>query len=125
MVEENISQEFRLKHIDEARNRAKEIDEQDAQKGFYNAKLCLKEGKRQSDAFVSECQQNTNRLEKPIRKVQVNNFTTVNFLKKNKSKQALKLAEAKGTQDLFGRLLFLSFQQKIDISMVCQYPIVP
>ena len=45
MVEENISQEFRLKHIDEARNRAKEIDEQEAQKDFYNAKLCLKEGK--------------------------------------------------------------------------------
>ena len=67
----------------------------------------------------------TNRLEKPIRKVQANNFTTVNFLKKNKSKQALKLAEAKGTQDLFGRLLFLSFQQKIDVSTVCQYPIVP
>ena len=45
MVEENISQEFRLKHIDEARNRAKEIDEQEARKDFYNAKLCLKEGK--------------------------------------------------------------------------------
>ena len=44
MVEENISQEFRSKHIDEARNRAKEIDQ--AQKGFYVAKLCLKEGKR-------------------------------------------------------------------------------
>ena len=40
-------------------------------------------------------------------------------------KQALKLAEAKGTQDVFGRLLFLSFQQKIDVSTVCQYPIVP
>ena len=46
MVEENISQEFRLKHIDEARNRAKEIDEQEAQKFFYGDKLCLKEGKR-------------------------------------------------------------------------------
>ena len=52
------------------------------------------------------------RLEKPMRKVQVSNFTTVNFLKKNKSRQALKLAKAKGTQYLFGRLLFLSFQQK-------------
>ena len=55
MVEENIGQQFRLKHIDEARNREKEIDEQEAQKGFYDAKLCFKEGKRQSDAFVSEC----------------------------------------------------------------------
>ena len=56
MVQENISQEFRLKHIDKARKRAKAIDEQEAQKGFYDAKLCLKEGKRQIDAFVSECQ---------------------------------------------------------------------
>ena len=55
MVEENISEELRLRHIDEARNRAKEIDEQEAQKGLYNARLCLNEGKRQSDAFVSEC----------------------------------------------------------------------
>ena len=62
IVEENISQEFRLNHIDEAWNRAKEIDEQEAQKGFYDAKLCLKEGKRQSDAFFSECQSDTNRL---------------------------------------------------------------
>ena len=40
-------------------------------------------------------------------------------------KQALKLAEAKGRQDLFGRLLFLSFQQKIDVSTVYEYPTVP
>ena len=46
-------------------------------------------------------------------------------LEKNKSKQALKLAEVKGTQDLFRRLLFLSFQQKIDVSTMYQYPIVP
>ena len=38
--------------------------------------------------------------------------------------EALKLAEAKGTQYLIGRLLFLSFHQKIDVSTVCQYPIV-
>ena len=65
----------------------------------------------------------TNRLEKPMRKAQVNNFTTVNFLKKNKSKQALKPAEGKGTQDLFGRLLFLSFQQKIDVPRCASTPL--
>ena len=57
----------------------------------------MKEGKRQRDAFVSEFQEDTNRFEKPIRKVQVNNFTRVNFIERNKSKQAQKLAEAKGT----------------------------
>ena len=52
------------------------------------------------------------RLEKPIRKVQVSNFTTVNFLKRNKSKQALKLAEAKGTQDLLGGDFFYHSNKK-------------
>ena len=41
IVEETVSQEFTLKHIDEARNRAKEIDKQEAQTGhmetFTNA----------------------------------------------------------------------------------------
>ena len=85
----------------------------------------MKEGKRQRHAFISECQEDTKRFEKPIRKVKVNNFTTANFIKSNKSKQAQKLAEAKGTRDIFGRLLFLSFQQKIDVSTVIQYPLVP
>ena len=34
----------------------------------------MKEGKRQKDAFISECQEDTNRFEKPICKVQVNNY---------------------------------------------------
>ena len=86
----------------------------------------MKEGKRQRDAFIPECQEDTNRFEKPIRMVKVNNFTTANFITRNKSKQAQKPAEAKGTRDIFGRLLFfLSFQQKIDVSMVFQYSLVP
>ena len=54
MIEENISQEFRLKHIDEARKEQKKLMSK-KRKGFYYAKLRLKEGKRQSDALVSEC----------------------------------------------------------------------
>ena len=56
----------------------------------------MKDGTRQRDAFISKCQEDTNRFEKPIRKVQVNNFTTVNFIKRSKSKQAQKLEEVKG-----------------------------
>ena len=48
----------------------------------------MKEGKRQRDTFISECQEDNNRFEKPIRKVKVNNFAAVNFIKKSKSKQA-------------------------------------
>ena len=69
----------------------------------------MKEGNRHRDAFIFEGQEDTNRFEKLIRKVQVNNFATVIFIKRNKLKQAQKLAEAKETRDIFGRLLFLSF----------------
>ena len=56
----------------------------------------MKDGTRQRDAFISKCQEDTNRFKKPIRMVQVNNFTTVNFIKRSKSKQAQKLEEVKG-----------------------------
>ena len=52
MIEENINQEFRLKHIDEAR---KEQNKLMSKKRKNDTKLRLKEGKRQSNAFVSEC----------------------------------------------------------------------
>ena len=63
----------------------------------------MKERKRQRDAFISECHQDTNRFEKQICKVQVCIFITVNFIKRNKSKQAQKLAKTKETQDIFWR----------------------
>ena len=72
----------------------------------------MKEGKRQRDAFISECQEDTKRFEKPICKVKVNNFTAANFIKRNKSKQSQKLAEAKGTPDIFGWLLFYHSNKK-------------
>ena len=57
----------------------------------------MKERKRQRDAFVSKCQEDTNRIEKPICKV--------NFIKKNKWKQVQNLEQAKkGTHDTFGKL---------------------
>ena len=37
MTEENISQEFRLKNIDQLFKKSKLIDEQKAQKGFHNS----------------------------------------------------------------------------------------
>ena len=51
MVEENANQEIEQKKL-----MSKVSTKLMAQKGFYDTKLCLKKGKRQSDAFVSECQ---------------------------------------------------------------------
>ena len=72
----------------------------------------MKEGKRQRDTFVSEGQEDTKRFETPIHKVKVNNLATANFIKKNKSKQAQKLAEHKGTPDIFERLYFYHSDKK-------------
>ena len=68
----------------------------------------MKKGKGQANAFISGCEDDTNRLEKYIRNLLVIIFTTVNFIKRNKSKQSQKQAEAKETQDIFKLLLFPS-----------------
>lgn len=46
-------------------------------------------------------------------------------MKKNKSKAAQQLAAAKGTRDLFGRLLFLSIERKIDLKKIFSFPLTP
>ena len=53
------------------------------------------------------------------------NFTTENFSKKNKSTQVSKIQQAKGTLDIFGRLLFLSITKKVDVKRIFAYPLVP
>ena len=47
----------------------------------------INNGRKQRNAFIPERQEDTNRFEKPIYKVKVNNFTIVNFIKRNKLKQ--------------------------------------
>ena len=77
-----------------------------------------KNSEKQRDNFASECQDDSLRFDKPIRKFQINSFTTVYFTYKNKLLQIKKFGEAKATRGIFGRLLFVSFQQQIAVATV-------
>ena len=46
-------------------------------------------------------------------------------MKKNQSKSVARIAQTKGTRDIFGRLLFLSFKENLDIKTIFKYPLLP
>ena len=58
--------------------------------------------------FFDECFKDRERFEKPILKSKEN-----------------AIVELKGTRDLFGRLLYLSSQANIDLSVVFSHPLTP
>ena len=84
-----------------------------------------KVGDEKRDQFVQECQDDANRFEKSISKTKIVNFATENFKAKNKSTKAGEVVSAKGTRDLFGRLLYLCVTHNIDLSKVLEYPLLP
>ena len=51
----------------------------------------------------------------PIKKSKISNFATENLSKKNKSNQTSKIQQAKGTRDIFGRLLSLAITKQTDV----------
>ena len=53
------------------------------------------------------------------------NFALSNFKDKNKSAKVEQVAQAKGTRDLYGRLLYLSVQSQLDLHHVLSFPILP
>ena len=58
------------------------------------------------DTFINECNGDHNRFEKAIAKSKIVNLATESFFKKNKSKKANKIAQLKGSRDIFVRLLY-------------------
>ena len=73
--------------------------------------------KRKRDVFASECSSASVRFIKPIRKKSITTFPSENF-ERNKSKKVAELPVIKGTWDLFGRLLYLSATNGIDLESV-------
>ena len=85
----------------------------------------FEEGNSKRDTFVEECQKRSDRFEEPIKKSKISNFATENFSKNNKFTQASKIQKAKGTRDIFGRLLFLAITKQIDVKRIFAYPLAP
>ena len=87
--------------------------------------IVCEEGNSKRDAFVGECQKRDARFEQPIKKSKIWNFATENFSKKNETTQASKIQQAKGTRDIFCRLLFLAITKQIDVKRIFAYFLVP
>ena len=85
---------------------------------------CLEKGSKWKEEFLSGCIADPKRFEKPIPRRKVKNFVTCAPKTQIKSKD-LKVVELQGTRDLFGRLLYLSTMEKIDMEMVFKYPLTP
>ena len=82
-------------------------------------------GREARDIFVKECIEEAARFEKPIKRMKILNFATASFKEDNGSKAAAKVVEARGTRDLFGRLLYLASKSQIDLEAVFSYPLTP
>ena len=54
------------------------------------------------DTLIEKCQKRGNMVEELIKKNQISNFETKKYSKKNKSIQALKIQQEKGTRGKFG-----------------------
>ena len=85
---------------------------------------CMDKGKSWHDDFLAGCFQDASRFEKPIPRRKVKNFASA-ALKSKVSMKDLKVVELQGTRDLFGRLLFLSTVEKVDLEKVFKYPLTP
>ena len=74
---------------------------------------------------MQECNDIPGRFEKSITRCKIINFASEIFEQKNKSKKANQIVQAKGTRDLFARLLFLSMKTNIKVSNVLSFPLLP
>ena len=84
----------------------------------------ISKGECKRDTFINECNGDHNRFEKAITKSKIVDFATESFVKKNKSKKANKIAQLKGTRDLFACLLYLAIAEKgLCKEMVVTFPL--
>ncbi|KAF7990491.1 hypothetical protein HCN44_000296 [Aphidius gifuensis] len=80
-------------------------------------------GRKLREKFINECAINPDRLEQPIKKNQIFNFSSENI--KKKIKVANKVQEIRMQRNLFGRLLDISLELDVDIKEVICFPITP
>ena len=84
---------------------------------------CQQLGEQWHQDFLVGCFGDESRFDRPIRRRKVKNFTLVASKTTVRGKDE-KLLELKNTRDLFGRLLYISSQKKVDILQVLSYPLV-
>ena len=84
---------------------------------------CQEIGKCWCHEFEEGCRLDPARFEKAIPRRKVKNFASVAVKASVKSNK--KVVELQGTRDLFGRLLYLSSKNNLDLSKVFSFPLTP
>lgn len=74
--------------------------------------------------FITECEADISRFEKSIKQTPLENFA-LDYTRKKKTKIGGKVQEIRIQRDLFGRMLGISIDHKIDVAKILSYPITP
>lgn len=84
-----------------------------------------KNGDIRRQTFIAECKNDEYRFEKSIKKVPLENFSLDYAKKTTTTKVGGKVLEVRTQRDLFGRMLGISIDHKVDIAKILSYPITP
>lgn len=80
-------------------------------------------GEKLRDKFIKDCLENPLRFEERIPKQDISTFASENKSLVRKSNG--KIEEVKTERDLFGRILVLSIENKLDIKNILSFPLTP
>lgn len=80
-------------------------------------------GNNQREDFINQCSKDAERFEKPIKRNKILNFASA--LPRQKISVSGKLVAVQMQRDLFGQLLALSLEQKLDLDKILTYPLTP
>ena len=81
-------------------------------------------GNESKNLFVEQCLEDSARFEKSIKRQKVQTFETENGKRRPKSTDG-KLIAACTVRDLFGSILCLSLEKKVDMAEVLKFPLTP
>ena len=81
-------------------------------------------GSELRETFIGECIEDSTRFERRIQKRKIFTFATEGQKYKLRGKDD-KIVEVRMERDLFGSILFLALQRKIDMGEVLKYPLTP
>lgn len=82
-------------------------------------------GEEQKEAFIKGCNDNSDRFEAAIKRNVIKNFASECIKKPQKSKDGQKQVLIAMERDIFGRLLAIALDKKIDMAQCLSYPLSP
>ena len=82
----------------------------------------FKNGKNEQKQFIEECSQDSQQFEKPIKRQKIISFATETG-KQKIIESNRKVLSACLMHDLFGSILYISLQEKVDMAQMLKYPL--